>query len=336
MPDVPWEPVTTVSLALGSLDGQPIGEVRHDLPVPALFHSYQALSPFAHRVGGAGVVLGYFDGATSVVEWVDAGTGAGSVLLRSDRPIHNAVLSADRRTLYAVLLDPVDHTEAGVWSFDLGAGDIKGRRLLPPTGADPEHDGLVEELYLTPDGSTLVARDCFRECRIRVVDVATRAFKTLARKLPMGTQAHGLTDRALVFDANCELPCPLAALDLQTGRITGVGLSCTTGLVLDTAQGDIVLGDGDAAGCFGRGEIRIVAAALTGDPPAGAIREVFRSQIREAALIGLGDMFDAFLPDGTFLIATGGSPVSQQPPGLPLLVDVFRGTTTQLPPLRSR
>lgn len=144
VPEIPREPIVSTTLAMGRLDGTPTVELRRDFTNLKPFVSFRSLEPFARRVEADGIVFGYFDGAGSVVEWVDASSGQSETIFASDRPIHNVVLSSDRKTLYAVLLDARDHTEAGVWSFDVTEAKPVAVMLARPRGFDPENEGLVE------------------------------------------------------------------------------------------------------------------------------------------------------------------------------------------------
>jgi hypothetical protein len=315
---------------MGRLDGDPIGElVRTADPKP--FVSFRSLEPFAHRIDRDAVVLGYFDGRRSHIESIDADSGKGDVLFDSGRPIHNALVSRDPSTLYTVLLDPEARTEAGVWAFDLASGDTEGKMLIPASRFDPEIGGLIEELYLSLDDLSLVVRDCYRECRVRVVDLATRTVRTLAQKLPVGTSAHGLTDQKIVIDANCELPCPLLALDLDTGQQTPVGWECSTAVLIDSTEGALVVSDGRPDSCLGG--LRIVASPM--NAPTRPI-QVFETDVADASLVSLGDQFDALLPEGTFLVGIGSTPLGEQARGFPLLIDAPSGTAIPLQELRSR
>jgi hypothetical protein len=331
-PDIAWEPITSTTLAMGRLDGEPVGELLRPFADPKPFTSFRSLEPFAHRIAREGVVFGYFDGARSLVEWVDPTTGEGDVILVSERPIHNALVSRDRSTLYAVLLDTEARTEAGVWAFDLASGDTLGHLLVPASRFDPETGGLIEELSLTPDDSLLVVRDCYRECRVRVVDLDGGSIRTLAQKLPAGTSAHGVTDSKIVMDANCELPCPLLAVDLHTGMQTSVGWECSTAVVLDTSEGSLVVSDGEPETCLG--DLRIVASRVE---PLSEPVEIFHADVADAYLVSLGDQFDALLPDHTFLVAAGSSiPVRDQRQGFPLLIDAATEAVRPVPRLRSK
>lgn len=329
--DVAWEPIISATLAMGRLDGEPIGDTVRTYPDPKPFVSFRSLEPFARRIDRAGVAFGYFDGGRLRVESVDADSGESKVIFESERPVHNAVVSRDRSTLYAVLLDTLARTEAGVWAFDLASGDTEGQMLLPATRFDPEKGGLIEELYLTPDGSSLVVRDCYRECRVRVVDLANRKVRTLAQKLPAGTSAYGVTNQKIVFDANCELPCPLLALDLGTGRQSPVGWECSTATIIDSNEGPLVVSNGHADSC--RGGLRVVVSLMDG---VTELVQVFETDVADAALVRLGDQFDALLPEGTFLVAVGSTPVGEQPRGFPLLVDAISGRVIPLVELRSK
>jgi len=331
MPDVAWEPITSATLAMGRLDGESIGEIVRTFPDPKPFVSFRSLEPFARRIDRDGVAFGYFDGGRSRVELVDAESGESEVLFESKRPVHNAVVSRDRSTLYAVLLDTLARTEAGVWAFDLATGDSEGQMLLPASRFDPEKGGLIEELYLTPDGSSLVVRDCYRECRVRVVDLTNGTVRTVAQKLPAGTSAYGLTNQDIVFDANCELPCPLLALDLGTGQQSPVGWECSTATIVDSNEGPLVVSDGHTDSC--RGGLRVVVSLMDG---VTVPVPVFKTDVADAALVRLGDQFDALLPEGTFLVAVGSTPVGEQPRGFPLLIDAISGSKIPLEELRSK
>lgn len=330
-PDLAWEPITSATLAMGRLDGEPIGEFVRTYPDPKPFESFRSLEPFARRIDRDGVAFGYFDGRRSRVELVDAESGVSEVLFESERPVHNAVVSRDRSTLYAVLLDTLARTESGVWAFDLTSGDTEGQMLLPATRFDPEKGGLVEELYLTPDDSLLVVRDCYRECRIRVVDLTNGKVRTLAQKLPAGTSAYGVTNQKIVFDANCELPCPFLALDLTTGQQTPVGWGCSAATVVDSTDGPLLVSSGHAGSC--RGGLRVIVALM--DPITEPV-QIFETDVADAAPVSLGNQFDAFLPDGSFLVAIGSTPVGEQPRGFPLLIDAISGSTIPIEELRSK
>jgi hypothetical protein len=314
---------------MGRLDGTPVAQATRTFQ-PRPFVSFRSLEPFARRHAAEGVVFGYFDGVRSVVEWVDPRSGAAETIFQSDAPIHDAVLSRDRKTLYAALLNKTDHREAGVWAFDLPAKG-GGRLLLAATGFDPANVGLLEELFTTPDGSALVVRDCFHECRVRVVDLATHQVRIAARRLPTNTTVWGLTDTEIVYDANCALPCPLSALDLSTGRETPVGWFCSAGVVVGAPEGTFIVADGQPERCANG--LRVTVSPLGAPRPP---TEVFRANASDVHLVSLGDDFDGYLPEGAVLIAGGSTPVGAQPPGLPLLLDVRSGRTTVIPELRSR
>ncbi len=118
--------------------------------------------------------------------------------------------------------NPDIEAATGVWRVDLGGDGVQVPILPPatPTSGDPFWtDGhMASDLFLTPDGATLVAVDWIggiSPARIRVVDVASGS--TVDRSTDAMVLPLGISGRDLVGLGASDGPERLVVLDLDSG-----------------------------------------------------------------------------------------------------------------------
>lgn len=323
------EVITGVRVRLGRLDGTPIADIERTVPRIEPPPEFVGADPFVSGAGPARMIYGLFDGRRSEVHQVDSATGVDTVLDTSESfVIHNAVLSSDGQRLYEVRLAADTRKEAGVWLVRPGqAGPAEP--ITAANGADPHASGWFKQLTLTPDEATLVIRQCGRRCEFAFIDTATGRLRKAVGGLPTGVDMYGVTDQEVVYDANCDRPCPVAATSFQTGRSRPVGMVCQRASIVSSGIGPVLIHDG-TRGCP-EATLRVSATAMAGDV---ADRVLFEPSQPDIGFVGSGIEFGAWLPDGWFIVGANDSPLGGQPEGFPALVNVLSGALQQLPNLR--
>jgi hypothetical protein len=161
-----------------------------------------------------------------------------------------------------------------------------------------------------------------------VIDLTTDRIRSVVDDLPSGVDVYGVSDREVVYDANCDRPCPAGAMNLATGVTRPVGLICTVAWVVPTTTGGVLVSDGDTNCANDR--LKLTAVPL--DDP-NASRVVYEPVVPGVSLVPSTDEFTASLPDGWFLVGAGYSALGGQPAGLPALAGIESGEVIPLPPL---
>jgi hypothetical protein len=322
------EVITAVRVRVGRLDGTPISDIERGIPPMVPPPDFVGADPFASRAGESRMIYGFFDGRRSEVHQVDVTTGVDSVLDASDEfIIHSAVMSSDGQSLYEVRLEADGRKEAGVWLVRPGQ-ERPAEPIIAENGADPHDSGWFEQLTLSPDDSTLVVRECGRRCQFVFVDTATGRVRNIVGGLPTGVDMYGVTNQEVVYDANCDRPCPAVATNFETGGSRPVGMICRTAGIVPSGVGPFLIHDGNNE-CLGT-TLRLSATAIAGDLPDRLLYEAPQTGI---GFVPLANEFGAWLPDGWFMVGANDTALGAQPNGFPALVDVLSGASQALPSL---
>ena len=212
-------------LALGT-DGERSSR-QLDLPAESF-----AAGPF-----GRLVLVGSDDGATSRLEAIDVGAGCSFALAQESAVIRRATLDAAGRTVYEMRVDRTTREDLGVWSRPLD-GTSPAVRMLEPIGPD-ERFGPTFTTEFTWDmsGSRLAVQSCGEAaCRVRVLDPSGSVSRTVAEP-DLGTLVAIDGDELVAYAACPGLPCPIVAIDVNTGSRRVLADAAAGSVVISTPDG---------------------------------------------------------------------------------------------------
>lgn len=200
----------------GGLEGQRLGlgiggnrrsSRTMDLP-PESF----AAGPF-----GRIVLVGTDDGTTSRLEAFDVTAECSWSLAEESAVIRRATIDPTRAMIYEMHVDRATREDLGIWSRPLD-GTQPAVRILEPIGLDDRFGRTyTTEFAWDVSGRRLAIQSCGEHaCRTRVIDPYGGATRTVAEP-DLGTLL-GLEGDLLVSYAACPgLPCPIVAVDLESG-----------------------------------------------------------------------------------------------------------------------
>lgn len=222
---------TTSTLRVGFADGR----ITRELILEWADRRWYAYS----WMTGGQLAYSVSDPERTEIHVISAATGDDSTIEVQGHPTINAdiTLAPDGRSAFFVGRERVTPdlpgnpdigNSTGVWKVDL-RGDGVPNRILPPgapTTADPFWtDGHIRsDLFITPDGRTLVAADWIggiSPARIRVVDLANGS--TVDRTAVQIVAPIGISGRRLVGLGAPTGPTPMVVLDLDSGIARQIG-----------------------------------------------------------------------------------------------------------------
>lgn len=192
-------------LALGT-DGERSSRIV-DLP-PESF----AAGPF-----GRIVLVGADDGSISRLEAVDVAGKCSWAVAEESAVIRRATIDPAGETIYEMRVDRATRADLGIWTRPLD-GSLPAVRILEPIDPDDRFGRtFATEFAWDASGARLAIQSCGETaCRTRVIDPAGGTPRTVAEP-DLGTLV-GLDGEVLVTYAACPgLPCPIVAVDLETG-----------------------------------------------------------------------------------------------------------------------
>jgi hypothetical protein len=131
--------------------------------------------------------------------------------------IRHATVEPGGTAIFEFRVDRADRTDLGVWRRVPGAPAAE--RVLPPLAPDAAFGPTwLTELGWSTDGRRLVVSSCAEvACRVRILDLDGGRVRTVAD--PRNGSVVGLAGDALVVRGACRgLPCPVARVDVVTGR----------------------------------------------------------------------------------------------------------------------
>ncbi len=172
---------------------------------------------FAAGPFGRIVLVGTDDGTTSRLEAVNVAAGCSWALAEETAVIRRATIDPAGETIYETRVDRATRADLGVWVRALD-GATPARRILDPLGADDRFGRTFStEFAWDVSGGKLGVQSCGESaCRTRVIDPANGATRTIAEP-DLGTMIGLDGDLLVTYTACPGLPCPIAAIDLQTG-----------------------------------------------------------------------------------------------------------------------
>ena len=248
--------------------------------------------------------------------------------------IYGAAFDHRRQRLFYGLLEPENRRDLGIWALDLGSGETPKRLAA---AREPLEDvpgySWNRSLYLTPDGTRLVVRECQSfACAVRVYSASDGRLETEVVGL-RDDAVFGITSHELVGVLTCDPACAISALDLSTGSARTISadpcMLSGSGLIGRVAGGSdllLVESTGDSA-CPTRPS---VLAQPIGDAVSDlAWRGASASEGgQELGLAVRGSRQGYSLPDGWFLLAPAQDlALAASDEGLGArLVDADRGT----------
>lgn len=181
------------------------------------------------------ILIAEDDGTRSTIGAIDASARCRIVLGTSSDVIRRATFDAAGTTVYEVRVDRSTRADLGVWRRPLDGSEPQ--RLAGPAPVD----ALVGPTFATTlgwseQGDELVVQQCGAVlCRVRLVDIATGDVTAVPGR---NGELIGVGDgRAVSYDVCPDLPCPVGATDMGTGRRTAVAPSAALARLIATPEG---------------------------------------------------------------------------------------------------
>jgi hypothetical protein len=178
-------------------------------------HMDLAAESFASGPQAGLVLVGEDDGVVSRLRLIDPGRGCETAVGQERRAvIRGALLAPDGVTVWEHRVSRITRADEGVWRRPSAGGQPV--RVLAPLPVDARlGPTFVTELSWVQDGRLGVAACGERACRTRIVDPVIGQVGSFAGTGPLVGVQGG---RAIAHGACAGLPCPIEAVDLETGR----------------------------------------------------------------------------------------------------------------------
>jgi hypothetical protein len=264
----------------GILGEKPTYDATVNLRAPDAAPALAGAQPFVSRPSQGVAAYAYFDGELSRLVLVDPSTGDDRELLSSENIIHAAALDVPTDSYFVLVLGRASRGEMGLLRGALSGGEPTV--LVAPR----ETEGALEihsQLFVSPNGSTLVTYDCRdHDCRLRAYDATSGAqrFEVVAPAsdvvgitdsgfLLSGSWSNEEADAQRIADAGgltwCrELPCPIVIYSLIDGSARSFGAACGSARLADAQGQGLVVGEAATSGCSD-GVDQLVTVNLAGE-----------------------------------------------------------------------
>ena len=235
-------------LALG-LDGERSSRILN-LP-PESF----AAGPF-----GRVILVGSDDGTTSRLAALDVtGECSWSVAEEAGTVIRRATIDPRGETVYEMRVDRTTRTDLGIWARPID-GSLSAVQIVEPIEVD-ERFGRTYATEFTWDlaGQRLAIQSCGElACRTRVFDPAGGPLRTIA-ETDLGEIVGLAGDDVASYGACRGWPCPVIAVDLETGRRRVLAEGAAVAILAPTSDGPRVVHE-----VLGEAGITLLAVSLDG------------------------------------------------------------------------
>ena len=274
---------------------------------------------FAAGPFGRIVLVGSDDGTTSRLEAIDVAAACSWTIAQEAAVVRRATIDPSDGTIYEMQVDRATRADLGIWARPLD-GLTPAREVLEPIAADARF-GRTFSTEFTWDvaGRVLAVQSCGEEaCRTRVIDPAGGEPRTIAD--PDLGALIGLDGKTLVAYAVCPgLPCPILAVDVETGHLDVLADAAALGRVIPTPDGSRLVHEVlDGSGV----KLRFVALDGSSSGDLGRVPD----GLRLLALPGAADAATR-VPAGWVLLAPGGRLPSSGPDARTPLRHLPDGTT---------
>jgi hypothetical protein len=198
-------------------------------------HLDLAPESFASGPVGGLVVVGEDDGSVSRLRLLDPARGCATSVGDEPAVIRSAVLDRDGESIFEHRLDRTTRADLGVWRRAIGGSVV---RVLDGLGPDPElGPTFATNLLVAADGRLVVSSCALEACRVRVLDPATGVVDRFRGTGP----GLGVTGDSVVVREACPgLPCPVEAVNLDTGRRVTLAEDAGAALLGGPAGTDLV------------------------------------------------------------------------------------------------
>lgn len=297
-------------LALGS-DGNRSSRIM-DLP-PESF----ATGPF-----GRIVLVGADDGSISRLEAVDVAGKCSWTVAQESAVIRRATVDPAGEAIYEMRVDRETRADLGIWMRPLD-GSLPAARVLDPIDLDDRFGRtFTTEFAWDISGRTLAIQSCGETaCRTRIFDPDGGSTRTIAES-DLGTLV-GLDGDALITYAACPgLPCPIVAVNLETGTREVLADAAAVAVVITTPDGTRLVHE-----VFDKSGIALRAIAIDGSSVSDLGR--LPDRLRLHANPGIADAANR-VPIGWALLSPDGRLPFGGPDAHTQLRHVPDGTTVQL------
>lgn len=297
-------------LALGT-DGDQSSRVM-DLP-PESF----AGGPF-----GRVVLVGADDGSRSRLDAVDVLGECSWAVAEEAAVIRRATIDPAGQTIYEMRVDRTTRADLGIWARSLD-GASPAVRVLEPIGGDARFGRtFTTEFSWDLAGRTLAVQSCGEAaCRTRVMDPTDGRLRAVVEP-DLGTLV-GLEENVLVTYGACPgLPCPIIAVDIETGARNVLAEAGAVAVLLTTPDGPRLVHE-----VIGESGITLRSVRLDGSSAAdlGQLDDSLRLHASSAMALAA-----TRVPSGWVLIGPDGRLPGSGPNARTQLRHVPDGTTVQL------
>jgi hypothetical protein len=192
---------------------------------------------FAAGPFGRLVLIGRDDGVMSRLAAVDVAAGCTFDLAAESDVIRRATIDAAAATIYEMRVDRTTRADLGIWSrpFD---GSRPATRVLDPIDPDERFGPtFTTEFAWDAAGHRLAIQSCGEAaCRVRVLDT-TSGLVRLVGDPDLGTLVALDNDRLVTYQACPGWPCPIVAIDVDTGQRQVLADAAAASVVVSTTDG---------------------------------------------------------------------------------------------------
>ncbi len=192
---------------------------------------------FAAGPFGRIVLVGADDGTTSRLEALDVAGECSWAVAEEAAVIRRATIDPAGETIYEMRVDRTHRADLGIWARPLD-GLTPARQVLEPIAPDDRFGRTFStEFAWDVAGRALAVQSCGEAaCRTRVIDPAGGTPRAVADP-DLGTLI-GLDGEVLVTYAACPgLPCPIVAVNLETGAREVLAVAGAVAVVVSTPDG---------------------------------------------------------------------------------------------------
>ncbi len=192
---------------------------------------------FAAGPFGRLVLVGRDDGVMSRLGAVDVAAGCSFELAAGPDVIRRATIDPAAATVYEMRVDRATRADLGIWSRPLD-GSRPAAPVLGPIDPDERFGPtFTTEFAWDAAGHRLAIQSCGEAaCRVRVLDT-TSGLVSLVDDPGIGALVALDDDRLVTYETCPGWPCPIVAVDVETGHRQALADAAAASVVVSTSDG---------------------------------------------------------------------------------------------------